>query len=93
MSYDLGSVSEKSLVEVYHPEETLKSRFIRGRRKILNGRGVLWERMEARAGEAMTQELSIGDSKLTFAQANRQAMGMAQLQDIRGSEHEYVSQG
>ena len=38
--------------------------------------------MEARAGEAMTQELSLRGGKLTFAQANCQAMGMAQLQDV-----------
>ena len=31
----MGGVLEKSLVEVYHPEETLKSRFIQRRREIL----------------------------------------------------------
>ena len=60
----------------------MKSRFIRGRREITNGRGVLQERMEARTGEAMSQELGLGNSKLTFAQANCQAMDRAQLQDV-----------
>ena len=77
-SLDSGGVSEQSLVEVYHPEETLKSRFIR-RREISNGRGVLWERMEAGTGEVMAQGLSLRDGKLTLAQANCQAMGTAQL--------------
>ena len=78
-SLDSGGVSEQSLVEVYHPEEILKSRFIRRRREISNGRGVLWERMEAGTGEVMAQGLSLRDGKLTLAQANRQAMGTAQL--------------
>ena len=38
--------------------------------------------METRTGEAMAEELGLGDGKLTFAQANCQAMDMAQLQDI-----------
>ena len=33
-SKDLGSVSEKSPVEIIHTEKALQSRFIRGRRKI-----------------------------------------------------------
>ena len=36
-SQDSGGVAEESLVEVDHSKETLKSRFIQGRRKILNG--------------------------------------------------------
>ena len=36
------------------------------------------ERAETGAGEMVAQELSLGDSKLTFAQA----MSTAQLQDI-----------
>ena len=48
----------------------------------MNGKGVLRERMEAETGEAMTQKCSLGYGKLTFAQANYQAMGMAQLQDV-----------
>ena len=43
---------------------------------------MLEERTETRPGEMVAQELSLRDSKLTFAQANRQAMGKAQLQDI-----------
>ena len=43
---------------------------------------MLVKRMEARSGEAMTQELGLWDSKLTLAQADCQAMGMAQLQDV-----------
>ena len=38
--------------------------------------------MEARTGEVMTQELGLQDCKLTFAQANCQAVGVAQLQDF-----------
>ena len=32
--------------------------------------------------KAMAKELGLGDSELTFAQANCQAMDMAQLQDV-----------
>ena len=60
----------------------MESRFIQGGRKISDGGGILGERTEPRTGEMMAQELSLGDSKLTFAQANHQAMGTAQLQDI-----------
>ena len=70
------------MVEVDHTEESLKSRFIRGRRKILNGRFVLLEKVETGTGEAMAKELGLGDCKLTFAQANRQTMDTAQLQDV-----------
>ena len=38
--------------------------------------------MEAGTGEAMAQELGLGEGKLSFAQANRQAMDTAQLQDV-----------
>ena len=72
----MGGVTEKSSVEVDHSEET-KSRLIRGRRKISNGGVVLWERMEARTGEAMAQELGLRDGELTFAQAKCQAMDLA----------------
>ena len=65
-----------------HPEENLKSRFIRRLRKFPNGGGMLGKRMEAGTGEAMTKELSLQDSKFTFAQANRQAVGTTQLQDV-----------
>ena len=41
-----------------------------------------WEGVEAGTGEAMTKELSLRNSKLTFAQANCQAMGTAELQDV-----------
>ena len=73
---------EKSSIEVDHPEEMLKSRFIQKRRKVSNGGGMNGKRMEDGTGEAMAKELGLGDCKLTFAQANRQAMDMAQLQDI-----------
>ena len=76
------SFSEKSSIEVNHPEETLKSRFIRRRRKIPNGGGMLGKRMEAGTGEVMAKELGLRDSKLTFAHANCQALGPAQLQDV-----------
>ena len=46
------------------------------------GRGMLGKRMEAGTGEAMAKEIGLRDSKLTFAQANHQAMGTAQLQDF-----------
>ena len=78
----MGSVMEKLSVEVNHTEESLKSRFIRGRRKISNGVGALWERVETGTGEAMAQELGLGDGELTFAQANCQAMDTAQLQVV-----------
>ena len=38
---------------------------------------MLQERAEAGAGEVMTQELSLGNLELTFAQANRQAVDSA----------------
>ena len=43
---------------------------------------MLGKRMEAGTGEAMAKELGLWDSKLTFTQANGQAMGMAQLQNV-----------
>ena len=46
------------------------------------GEGMLGERTETGAGEIVSQDLSLGDGKLTFAQANCQAIGLAQLQDI-----------
>ena len=60
----------------------MKSRFIRGQRKISDGGGVLWQRVKADTGESVSKELSLRHSKLALAQANRQAMGAAQLQDI-----------
>ena len=48
----------------------------------MNSGGVLQERVETRTGEAMTQELGLGDDKLTLAQVNCQAMDTAQLQDV-----------
>ena len=38
--------------------------------------------MKTGTGEAVAQELGLGDSKLTLAQANHKAMDLAQLQDI-----------
>ena len=43
---------------------------------------MLAERTKSGAGEMMSQELSFSHSKLTFAQANSQAMSLAQVQDI-----------
>ena len=60
----------------------MKSRFIHGQRKILDGGGVLGQRMQAGTGEAVAKELSLRHGKLTLAQANHQAMGLAQLQDV-----------
>ena len=51
-------------MEINH---TKKSRFIQRRRKILDSRGMLEERAEAGVGEAMTQELNLGNPELTFA--------------------------
>ena len=65
-----------------HTEESLKSRFFRGRRKITDGRGVLGQGVKAGTGESVSQELGLRHGKLELAQANRQAMGTAQLQDI-----------
>ena len=59
-----------------------KSGFIRGRRELHDGRGMLGERAETGTGEMVSQELSLGHSKFTFSQADRQAMGGAQVQDI-----------
>ena len=70
-SKDLSSIEEKSLVEINHTEKLLESRFIQGRRKISDGRGMLEERTEAGTGEGMTQEISLRNPKLTFAQTNR----------------------
>ena len=70
------------MVKINHTKESLKSRFIRGRRKILNGGGVLWQRMQAGTGEVVAKELGLRHGKLALAQANCQAMGAAQLQDV-----------
>ena len=48
----------------------------------MEGGGVLLKRMKTGTGEAMAQELGLGDIKLTLAQANFKAMDSAQLQDI-----------
>ena len=48
----------------------------------MNSRGVLREKVEARTSEAMAKELGLWNSKLTFSQANHQAMSMAQLQNV-----------
>ena len=45
----------------------MKSRFIGGRRKILDGGGVLGQRMKAGTGESVSKELSLRHSKLTLA--------------------------
>ena len=48
----------------------------------MNGCGVPGERMETGTGETVSKELSLGNCKLTLAQANRQAMDSAQLQNV-----------
>ena len=48
----------------------------------MDGRGVLGQRMQASTGESVSKELGLRHSKLALAQANGQAMGMAQLQDV-----------
>ena len=45
------------MVKVYHTKESLKSRFIHYRRKILIGGGVLGKRMEVGTGEVVAKEL------------------------------------
>ena len=70
------------MVKINHTEESLKSRHIRGRRKILDGRGVLGQRVKAGTGESVSKELGLRQGKLALAQANHQAMGTAQLQDV-----------
>ena len=60
----------------------MESRLIPGQRKISDSEDMLDERAEAGTGEAMTQELGLRDIKLTLAQANCQAMDIAQLQDV-----------
>ena len=69
-------------VKINHTEESLKSRFILGRRKITDGGGVLGQGVKAGTGESVSQELGLRHCKLPFAQANRQVMGTAQLQDV-----------
>ena len=81
-SKDLGSVLEKFPGEIHHTAKTLQSGFIRGRRKLCDGRGMLGERAETRTGEMVSKELSLRYSKFIFAQANCQAMSSAQVQDI-----------
>ena len=60
----------------------LETRLVPGRRKFTDGRGVLRQRMEAGAGEAVSEELGLRNGKLALAHANLQAMGSAQLQDV-----------
>ena len=55
---------------------------LEGWRKISNGGGVLLERVKTGTGEARAEEFGLGDDKLTFAQANLQAVDTAQLQDV-----------
>ena len=69
--------------KINHTKESLKSRFICGRREIINGGGVLGKGVKAGAGETMAQELGFRDGEFTLAQAYCQAMGAAQLQDVR----------
>ena len=70
------------MVKINHTKESLKSRFIRARRKILDGGGVLGQMMQAGTGESVSKELGLRHGKLTLAQVNCQAMGAAQLQDV-----------
>ena len=58
-SKDLGGISEKSPVKINHTEKTLQSRFIRVRRKLCFGGGMLGERAETGAGEMVAKELSL----------------------------------
>ena len=64
---DLSGFLEKSYIEVNHLKEILESKFIQRQRKILIGGGTLGKRMEAGTGVAMAKELSLWDSKFTFA--------------------------
>ena len=48
----------------------------------MNGGGVLLERVKTGTGEVMAEEICLGNGKLSFAQANCQAMDTAQLQDV-----------
>ena len=70
------------MVKINQTKKSLKSRFIRGRRKILDGGGVLRYRMQAGTEEAVAKKLGLRHGKLALAQANRQAMGGTQLQDV-----------
>ena len=76
------SVAEKSQEEINLTKKSLESRFIQGRRKISDGRGMLEERAEAGTVEAMSQELCFGKPELTFVQINCQAMDSAQPTDV-----------
>ena len=69
-------------VKINHTKESLKFWFVPGRRNISDGGGVLGQRMQAGAGEAMAKELGLRQGKLALAQANHQAMGATQLQGV-----------
>ena len=75
----MGCRAQKTTVKINHTEESLKCRFVHGRRKILDGGGVLGQRMQAGTGESVSKELSLRQGKLALAQANRQAMGAEML--------------
>ena len=48
----------------------------------MDGGGVLWQRVKALTGESVSKELGLRHGKLALVQANCQAMGAAQLQDV-----------
>ena len=73
--------AEKRTVKINHTEESFKSSFIHGRRKIKRG-GMLRQSMQAGTGEAVSKELGLRYGELALAHANRQAMGVTQLQEI-----------
>ena len=78
----MGCGAEKTKVKYNHTVESLKSRFIRGQRKISDGGGVLGQRVKASTGESVFKKLSLRHGVLALAQANCPAMGAAQLQDV-----------
>ena len=70
------------MVKINHTKKSLKSRFIHGQRKISDGGGVLVQMMKTSTGESVAKELGLRQRELTLVQANHQAMGAAQLQDV-----------
>ena len=68
----MGSLAEKSLVEINQTESPGLS----------YSEGMLGERTQTGTGEMVSKELSLRYSELTFAQANRQAISLAQVQGI-----------
>ena len=78
----MAAERRKQRLKINHTKESLNTRFISGRRKIINGGGVLGKRVQAGTGESVSKKFGFRYGKLTLAQAYRKAMSAAQLQDV-----------